>query len=584
MKTFDPFSTTNALYGKFYTRHFPQTPGTPSYDKPTMEDEFRRTTLQMRQNYFDPFSHLNNGTMSVPPSESMTQALMNKTTSFFNRMNQQVSTRRYLQKKYMQPIPNQYYNGYKVPPMAPYRPPTPPYMKDTFPGIPEKRIHDPETTYQVSYQWRQPLRFGMEMFKKEEPFAGNNSEFNRNDGEMIPNDTLTGRQRVQSAMPSYSKISQAGGSFYNKPPTPQRLMSPEQRVGTTNIQDIHQEEPPQPKSQEINIDRVSTSKVGLENTQNDCYINSIIQILIHCPPLIYTFLSDATHKVQSGSQPGPITSSFMELLLNFTSCPDNQCFPSSHFKSVFLSIHPSFSNSDSHEFLRFLLQDLNNELNRISQRYSTHTSIAQSSKPLMFNEYRRDCLTKEDSIITDLFVGYMSFEFKCGCGSRDFAFGQFLDLPLLFDNDNMNQYEISDLIRRNILREEIIKVNDYCRACGKVLDRQQKIRIGNLPQLLILSIQRINFGNLNKNNSKVQFEETLDMRNYIDEEIFDGKSTLYRLWGIVCHKGNLNGGHYYCFVKINGKWICFDDVNVNEKDPDFNSSEVYSLFYTRVNN
>ena len=89
---------------------------------------------------------------------------------------------------------------------------------------------------------------------------------------------------------------------------------------------------------------------------------------------------------------------------------------------------------------------------------------------------------------------------------------------------------------------------------------------------------------MNKNNSKVQFEETLDMRNYIDEEIFDGKSTFYRLWGIVCHKGNLNGGHYYCFVKINGKWICFDDVNVNEKDPDFNSSEVYSLFYTRVNN
>ena len=82
-------------------------------------------------------------------------------------MNEQTQTRRWLQKKYMQPIPNQYYNGYKVPPMAPYRPPTPPYKKNTFPGIPPKRIHDPETTYQISYQWRQPIRFGMETMKNE---------------------------------------------------------------------------------------------------------------------------------------------------------------------------------------------------------------------------------------------------------------------------------------------------------------------------------------------------------------------------------------------------------------------------------
>jgi ubiquitin C-terminal hydrolase len=178
----------------------------------------------------------------------------------------------------------------------------------------------------------------------------------------------------------------------------------------------------------------------------------------------------------------------------------------------------------------------------------------------------------------------MSFEFKCNCGSRDFAFGQFLDLPLLFDNDNVYQYDINDLIGKNILRDEIIKVNDYCRACGKIFDRQQKIRIGSLPQLLILSIQRINFGNLNKNNSKVQFEETLNMRNYVDDDIFDGKSTSFRLWGIVCHKGNFQGGHYYSYVKINGIWFCFDDDNVSEKNPEFNSSDVYSLFYTRVNN
>ncbi len=589
MKTFDPFSTTNALYGKFYSRKIPYTPPGPSYSKPTMEDDFRRTTLQMRQNYFDPFSHLHKGMMSEPPTESITQSLMNQTSSYFNRMNKQVETRRWLQKKYMQPIPNQYYNGYKVPPMAPYRPPTPPYKKDTFTGIPQKREHDPETTYQVSYQWRQPLRFGMENFRSERNFDGDNSSFQRsgNVGGMqsggTPRENM--HERIQSAMPSYSnmaRMAQFGNTFDNKQPTPKRVGTPEHNSGT---QAIPQEEISQQQSQTINIDKVSTSKVGLQNTQSDCFLNSIIQVLIHCPPLIYTFLSESNNKMDK-NQIGPITSSFTELLLNFSCCPDFQSFTSSHFRSAFVSLHPSFSkkDNDSHEFLRFLLQDLNNELNRVSQKMPIRSSIPQSSKMEMFNEYRRDCISKEDSIITDLFVGYMSFEFKCNCGSRDFAFGQFLDLPLLFDNDNVYQYDINDLIGKNILRDEIIKVNDYCRACGKIFDRQQKIRIGSLPQLLMLSIQRINPGNLNKNNSRVQFEETLNMRNYVDDDIFDGKSTSFRLWGIVCHKGNFQGGHYFCYVKINGIWFCFDDDNVSEKNPEFNSSDVYSLFYTRVNN
>ena len=30
----------------------------------------------------------------------------------------------------------------------------------------------------------------------------------------------------------------------------------------------------------------------------------------------------------------------------------------------------------------------------------------------MFNNYKKDCLSKENSLITDLFIGYFSFEYS----------------------------------------------------------------------------------------------------------------------------------------------------------------------------
>jgi ubiquitin C-terminal hydrolase len=253
----------------------------------------------------------------------------------------------------------------------------------------------------------------------------------------------------------------------------------------------------------------------------------------------------------------------------------------------FRSLHPQFKNlnNDSQEFIRFFLQDINNELNRISNKNPYNVSIPQSNKISMFNEYKNDCFSKENSIITDLFIGFMSFEFLCSCGSKDFAFGQFLDLPLLFEDEITPQYDIYSLIKSNILRNEIIKVNDICKDCEKICDRQQKIRIANLPQLLILSIQRFNNFNQKKNNTKISFNEVLDLNEVIDNEIFDNSNTNYRLWGIIYHKGNnLNNGHYFSYIKIQGNWFCFDDKNIINDIPDFNSSDVNTLFFTRINN
>lgn len=49
------------------------------------------------------------------------------------------------------------------------------------------------------------------------------------------------------------------------------------------------------------------------------------------------------------------------------------------------------------------------------------------------------------------------------------------------------------------------------------------------------------------------------MKKYIQTEE-NGVSTIYDLYSVVNHFGNLNGGHYTAFSKnIDGKWYHYND-------------------------
>ena len=64
----------------------------------------------------------------------------------------------------------------------------------------------------------------------------------------------------------------------------------------------------------------------------------------------------------------------------------------------------------------------------------------------------------------------------------------------------------------------------------------------------------------------------------------NGEHKLYRLTGVVCHKGSsITNGHYTAYVLAEEKWLKADDSTVQEVQYEtVKRKEAYLLFYLRL--
>ena len=330
-------------------------------------------------------------------------------------------------------------------------------------------------------------------------------------------------------------------------------------------------------------DTILNSLTGFQNLGNTCYINTCLQNLIHNKKFINKFLS--VFKEQSNST--PISNSFYYLL---TQISENNTYDKNDsinpliFVDTFKKLHKNFEGFQEHdtqEFCRYLLQDLNNELNQVQYPSSYKKEMTKNkTKKESFDLYVKDCLSKENSIITDLFIGYFSFEYKCECGFREYSFSQFLDLPIQMDA-NVQGFDLYQMLRNNFYKTSYVDMGETCSFCRRTSKKNEIMKIAKLPNILIISLQRINPKTGMKNNASVKFYEGLDLKEIIDPETQRADYTKYDLFAISNHIGSINTGHYYSNIKIGQNWYCFEDSKVYKIGPqiEMNTQEVYTLFY-----
>ena len=325
------------------------------------------------------------------------------------------------------------------------------------------------------------------------------------------------------------------------------------------------------------VKKIVNSRIGLENLGNTCFMNTCLQNLIHSE----YFISLLIKKKKLINTKATISKKFLEICEELIYNKSRSYCPSA-FKYAFGSKHSMFrgySQQDTQEFCRVLLEDMNSELNEIKKPAPYKELTTKGKSKIECDKEFDDFFRKrENSLIMDSFYGQLINIFICECGYETYSFQKILDLPLLLNKSG--KVGIKELLD-DYFKGEKIKFESKCENCFKKEIHKKKIKFSQPPNILILSLQRSNGRFLSKNTSPVFFPEYLDIRDYIDEECGHGNDFFYCLYGIGNHSGSLDFGHYYAYIKLNDKdWYEYNDSSVYPLSSINNcSSSAYVLFY-----
>ena len=379
----------------------------------------------------------------------------------------------------------------------------------------------------------------------------------------------------QNSKTSISHNSNAYNNYHNS-----NISSVSQRKNNNYYEDLYNNNK---KNGLTEYENIITSRAGLYNLGNTCYMNSCLQNLIHCKFFIKKLVKiNERQKITNNT---PITSEFFYLCHKISNKNEEVGDPS-NFKKIFSMKHKEYkghSQLDSQEFCRILLEDMNNELNEVKNKseYKELTTDGKTKKQCD-KEFDISFKSRENSIIIDTFYGQIINIFTCKCDYETYSFQKVLDLPLLLP-DGDKPISLNKLLDE-YFEGDSIQFTTKCKKCGKKTEHKKEIKISQPSNVLILSFQRINERTQKKNVSEIKFPEKLSLKKYVDSDCGFYNESQYDLFGIICHKGRINFGHYFTFIKIDERdWYEFNDSKVTYVGREINtiSSSVYALFYQK---
>ena len=337
------------------------------------------------------------------------------------------------------------------------------------------------------------------------------------------------------------------------------------------------------------ISKIINSQIGLNNLGSTCYMNSALQIIIHCKIFIEKIMG---FKNSTNS----LTNSFLNLCSSIivSQNKENRNYLSysyslnsispSNFKKLFCLKHSDYMRGqhDSIEFLRTLLDDISKEVN-INQNISAYKELKTEGKTKeeQSKDYHNFYISRENSIIVDIFYNQIINIFTCACGFESYSFQKLLDIPLLLP---MKQFKVDlESLIKEYFKEEELDWSAKCEKCNKEgLKHLKLIKFSILNEVLIFSLQRFDPFLSKKSNIRVSFKENIDLKDYCDSNLINQK-TEYRLCGTINHIGNINYGHYYAYIRIGEIWYEFNDSIVRKcYTMDYDNSSVCVLFYEKV--
>ncbi|KAI5943247.1 ubiquitin carboxyl-terminal hydrolase 2 isoform X4 [Manis javanica] len=329
---------------------------------------------------------------------------------------------------------------------------------------------------------------------------------------------------------------------------------------------------------------------GLRNLGNTCFMNAILQCLSntrelrdYCLQRLYT--RDLSHSSKAHTA---LMEEFAKLLQTIWTSSPNDVVSPSEFKTQIQRYAPRFvgyNQQDAQEFLRFLLDGLHNEVNRVTVRPKSNPEhLEHLPDDEKGRQMWRKYLEREDSRIGDLFVGQLKSSLTCtDCGYCSTVFDPFWDLSLPIAKRGYAEVTLMDCMR--LFTKEDVLDGDEKPMCCRCRARKQcikKFSIQRFPKILVLHLKRFSESRIrtSKLTTFVNFPlRDLDLREFASENT---NHTVYNLYAVSNHSGTTMGGHYtaYCRSPVTGEWHTFNDSSVTPmSSSQVRTSDAYLLFY-----
>jgi ubiquitin carboxyl-terminal hydrolase 8 len=292
---------------------------------------------------------------------------------------------------------------------------------------------------------------------------------------------------------------------------------------------------------------------GLNNIGNTCFMNSALQCLSNIPDLTQWALEQ-----NSSWKTNNVTEAYISLMKTMWSGDNYFCTPRDIKYQVSRSapIFCDYAQKDSHEFMNSLLNTMHSEL---TQDYSPDS---------------------QQSIVTKLFQIKTKSQVTCQiCNIPDETEEVTFCLPLpLADGDESSS--LDDALT-DFMKEDVLDGDYYCSVCSGLVMAKQKTCISNqLPPVIIIQLKRFTFDDT---NDKINRFIRYPLVNWSPLNTLDGP--FYNLAAVSMHVGNLRGGHYTTFARLNsnGQWYHFNDSSFEEVDDiiDIITRNAYLLIYLR---
>ncbi|KAJ3264019.1 hypothetical protein HDU77_009538 [Chytriomyces hyalinus] len=363
---------------------------------------------------------------------------------------------------------------------------------------------------------------------------------------------------------------------------------------------------------------------GLKNSGNMCFMNAILQPLLHCMPFYNLIKQLGEHVAFNLKEKTPLIDAFCTFFNEFE---EEHALSAKTKRISFDAFEPEYvynalrtkSNVDSmkgrqedaEEFLGFLLDGLHEELllarhsakalsrsNSNGEVISPASSIGSISHTnsegwVEVGSKHKTATTRSTEVsetpIVQIFGGKMRTILKA-VGDKDKAMLEpFMALPLDIAPEHILSIEDGLL---NMTAPEIIP--GYTSITGFPVDVSKQNYVDFFPPVLILHLKRFVFdgetGTTQKLRKHISFKTSLKIKPEVVSPAGRKQSQYleYALFAVINHHGKYTeGGHYTCDVyRNNEEWLRIDDDYVEkisgaEVTKERDDRQAYMLFYSK---